>query len=54
MGAGYNVRINVSTLEDEKAVQKFLTQLREYESRAYEIEAQISISLEERAGLSTI
>lgn len=54
MGAGYNVRINVGTLEDEKAVQNFLTQLREYESRAYEIEAQISISLEERAGLSTI
>lgn len=51
VGAGYNVRINVSALEDEETVQVFLSQLREYERRADELEMQISASIRERAGL---
>lgn len=52
-GAGYNVRINVSTLEDGEAVQTFLNQLEAHERRADEIEKQVSASLKERAGISS-
>jgi glutamate formiminotransferase/formiminotetrahydrofolate cyclodeaminase len=51
-GAGYNVRINVVSLQDQAPGQPLLDELRQLEQRADEIEAKIRQTLKERGGLS--
>jgi formiminotetrahydrofolate cyclodeaminase len=51
-GAGYNVRINVTSLEDKDAVRSLLNKLVHFETRAQEIEDRISAELKDRGGLS--
>jgi glutamate formiminotransferase / formiminotetrahydrofolate cyclodeaminase len=51
-GAGYNVRINVASLQDAAAGQALLTELRRLENRANEIEGQIRAAIPARAGIS--
>lgn len=50
-GAGYNVRINVTSLKDEIAATALLNELRELENRAAEIETRIRQTLVERGGM---
>lgn len=50
--AGYNVRINVAALPDTSAGEQFLSQVRELESQAVEIEGSIRQIMQERGGLS--
>jgi glutamate formiminotransferase/formiminotetrahydrofolate cyclodeaminase len=50
--AGYNVRINVAALPDPSAGEQFLSQVRELESKAGEIEKDIRQKMQERGGLS--
>jgi glutamate formiminotransferase/formiminotetrahydrofolate cyclodeaminase len=51
-GAGYNVRINVSSLSDRSVGEPLLTALCELERRAETLEAQIHTHLVERGGIS--
>lgn len=51
-GAGYNVRINASNLQDSDTARSLLAKLRELESRAAEAEAQVRTALEGRGGVS--
>jgi len=50
--AGYNVRINVAALPDPSAGEQFLSQMRELESQAVEIEKSIREKMQERGGFS--
>jgi glutamate formiminotransferase/formiminotetrahydrofolate cyclodeaminase len=47
--AGYNVRINVNSLEERSAGQSMLDELRQIEARADQIEQDIRKTMEERA-----
>jgi glutamate formiminotransferase/formiminotetrahydrofolate cyclodeaminase len=49
-GAGYNVRINATTLKDKVAVAEMTTQLVLLEEKAIELERQIRQQIEERGG----
>ena len=50
--AGYNVRINVSSLPDPSAGEQFLSQVRELETKAIEVERNIRQKMQERGGFS--
>jgi glutamate formiminotransferase/formiminotetrahydrofolate cyclodeaminase len=50
-GAGYNVRINVSSLADPAKGNPLLQEIRQLERRAGEIEASIQANLAERGGM---
>lgn len=50
-GAGYNVRINLTSLKDRNAGQPLLEELRELEKKAETYEAQVRTSLQERGGM---
>jgi formiminotetrahydrofolate cyclodeaminase len=47
--AGYNVRINLQTLDDKSAAEKMLTELGELEKRATAAESEIKKAMQERA-----
>lgn len=49
-GAGMNVRINAKTLQDQTVAHALLSELRELETKASKIEAQIYTYIEERGG----
>ena len=49
--AGYNVRININSLEDKSAGEKMLNELKEYEKKADELEKQIRQAMTERGVL---
>lgn len=50
--AGYNVRINLNSLDEKLAGQKILAELQELEQRASAIEADIRKTMEERAKIA--
>jgi glutamate formiminotransferase/formiminotetrahydrofolate cyclodeaminase len=50
--AGYNVRINLKSLEDRSAGGKMLSELSDLEKKADEIEREIRKTMEERGGVS--
>jgi glutamate formiminotransferase/formiminotetrahydrofolate cyclodeaminase len=50
--AGYNVRINVASLDDKSAGESLLAELRDLEARASESEQNIRSSLRDRGGIS--
>jgi glutamate formiminotransferase/formiminotetrahydrofolate cyclodeaminase len=50
--AGYNVRINVAGLPDPSAGEQFLSQVRELEAQAIELEEDIRQKMQERGGFS--
>jgi formiminotetrahydrofolate cyclodeaminase len=50
--AGYNVRINVESLPDPSAGEQFLSQVRELEKQAVELEKNIRQKMHERGGIS--
>ncbi len=50
--AGYNVRINVSSLPDPSAGEQYLNRVRELEGQALEIEKNIRLKLQERGKFS--
>lgn len=52
VSAGYNVRINVSSLTDQKKAQQFLSEVREIEAQAGEIEKSIREVLKDRGGMT--
>jgi glutamate formiminotransferase/formiminotetrahydrofolate cyclodeaminase len=49
--AGYNVKINLNSLEDKSVGEKLLNELKEFETRADELEKEIRKTMEERAGI---
>ncbi|MCL4529254.1 MAG: glutamate formimidoyltransferase [Chloroflexi bacterium] len=49
--AGYNVRINLNSLEDKSAGEKMLKELQELEKQADTIEKEIRKTMEERGGV---
>jgi formiminotetrahydrofolate cyclodeaminase len=49
--AGYNVRINVTSLQDLSAGQAMLDELQELEGQADALEAQVRAQLVQRGGL---
>jgi glutamate formiminotransferase/formiminotetrahydrofolate cyclodeaminase len=49
--AGYNVRININSLEDRSAGEKMLHELKEFEAKADELEKQIRQAMTERGGI---
>jgi formiminotetrahydrofolate cyclodeaminase len=49
--AGYNVRINLNTLEDKSVGEKMLTELKELEAKADQLEKEIRQTMTERGGL---
>lgn len=49
--AGYNVRINLNSLEDKSAGEKMLKELKELEKKADKIEKEIRKTMEERGGV---
>ncbi len=51
VAAGYNVRINVNSLEEKSAGQNMLDELNALEARTEEIEAEIRTTMQERAQL---
>jgi formiminotetrahydrofolate cyclodeaminase len=51
-GAGYNVRINITGLQDQGAAQGLLVKLRELEGRAASLEERIRQELVHRGGMA--
>jgi glutamate formiminotransferase/formiminotetrahydrofolate cyclodeaminase len=49
--AGYNVKINLNSLEDKSLGEKMLTQLKELEVKADELEKEIRKTMTERGGI---
>lgn len=49
--AGYNVRININSLEDKSAGERMLAELAELETRADELEVEIKAVMQERGGI---
>jgi glutamate formiminotransferase/formiminotetrahydrofolate cyclodeaminase len=49
--AGYNVRININSLEDKSVGEKMLTELAELEQKADKLEADIRTVMKERGGI---
>jgi formiminotetrahydrofolate cyclodeaminase len=49
--AGYNVRININSLEDKSAGDKMLKELKELEKRADKLEKEIRKVMESRGGI---
>ena len=50
-GAGYNVRINITSLADPSKGQDLLQEIRQLEGHAGEVEASIRKQLVERGGM---
>jgi formiminotetrahydrofolate cyclodeaminase len=50
--AGYNVRINVASLPDPSAGEQFLSDVRDLEAQAVDIEMNIRQKMQERGGIS--
>ncbi|HEY2982305.1 MAG TPA: glutamate formimidoyltransferase [Anaerolineales bacterium] len=51
-GAGYNVRINLNSLDDPSAGKKMLKELRDLEKQADKLEKELRKGMEERVGAS--
>src|SRR5215216_1485697 len=49
--AGYNVRINLNSLEDKSVGEKMLNELKTYESKADDLEKEIRKTMTERGGI---
>ena len=49
--AGYNVKINLNSLEDKSLGEKMLNELKEYETKADELEKEIRKTMSERGGI---
>ena len=49
--AGYNVRININTLEDKSAGEKMLKELAELEKKSEKVEKEIQAVMRERGGI---
>ena len=49
--AGYNVKINLNSLEDKSAGEKMLEELKELETKADELEKEIRKTMETRGGI---
>ena len=49
--AGYNVRINLNSLEDKSVGQKMLSELKAYEAKADDLEKEIRKTVTERGGI---
>ncbi len=49
--AGYNVRININSLEDKSAGEKMLLELAELEKEADKLETEIRLVMNERGGI---
>jgi formiminotetrahydrofolate cyclodeaminase len=49
--AGYNVRININSLEDKSTGEKMLTELADLEKKADKLEAEIQSVMKERGGI---
>jgi formiminotetrahydrofolate cyclodeaminase len=49
--AGYNVKINLNSLEDESVGEKMLDELQECEAKADELEKEIRRTMETRGGI---
>ena len=49
--AGYNVRINLNSLEDKSAGEKMLKELADLEKQADRIEKEIRKTMQERGGV---
>ena len=49
--AGYNVKINLNTLEDKSMGEKMLNELKVYEAKADELEKEIRKAMTERGGI---
>ena len=49
--AGYNVRININSLEDKSAGEKMLIELAELENEADKLEKEIRAVMQERGGI---
>ncbi len=50
--AGYNVRININSLDEKSAGQNILDELQQLEQRAHELDAEIRKTMEERAQIA--
>ena len=51
-GAGYNVRINTGSLQDQDTARLLLSKLNELENQAQQLEARIQSTLRERGNLA--
>ena len=49
--AGYNVRININSLEDRSAGDKMIAELKDYETKADNLEKDIRLAMTERGGI---
>lgn len=49
--AGYNVKVNLNSLEDKSVGEKLLNELKELEGKADELEKEIRKTMEERGGI---
>ena len=49
--AGYNVRININSLEDKSVGEKMLTELADLEKKADKLEKEIQSVMKERGGI---
>ena len=49
--AGYNVKINLNSLEDKSVGEKLLNELKEFEAKADELEKEIRKTMQERGGI---
>jgi formiminotetrahydrofolate cyclodeaminase len=49
--AGYNVKINLNSLEEKSVGEKLLNELKELEVKADELEKEIRKTMEERGGI---
>jgi formiminotetrahydrofolate cyclodeaminase len=49
--AGYNVKINLNSLEDKSGGEKLLNELKELETKADELEKEIRKTMQERGGI---
>jgi len=49
--AGYNVKINLNSLEDKSVGEKLLNELKELETKADELEKEIRKTIKERGGI---
>ena len=49
--AGYNVRININSLEDKSVGEKMLNELADLEKKADKLEKEIKSTMKERGGI---
>jgi formiminotetrahydrofolate cyclodeaminase len=49
--AGYNVRININSLEDKSVGERMLAEMHELEAKADEVEKEIRKVMKERGGI---